>query len=165
MTITALQSTGISATKSKIVSLASLYTMTWVLLVISTVYLCKSKIGGTYWVTIWNACSFAGLLISLIQSMIGRFTEGKMGGGDATVYEEIAGDVSDGRQDGTRKYVRGLEHQAEPRGDEERVRDPEIRETQPTEITPLMHQHRDRRSGEVVSVDVPGKKIPMSGSS
>lgn len=146
--ITVLQYTGISATKSKVVSTASTYFFTWILLVISTVYLQRSKIGGTYWVTIWNACAFVGLLLSLIQGLVAATTGGKLGG-DATMSEEIVEDdaASVASTASSRvappKYVRGIEHQAESEGSRER--EEEVTETEPTEITPLIQQHQQIR--------------------
>ena len=165
--ITAIKSSGITSTRSKNISIISLYLFTWVLLVVYTSVLRGKKIGGLYWVTIWNFLAFLSVLITFAQSLVGLSYRGQ----NTSVYEEVTEDVDDSVQSTsspTRKYVRGIEHvpgsgrahaetDVEDRGDQE---DGVTRETDPTEITPLMHQHRRYGpDGRVVvdAVDDPGE--------
>ena len=167
--ITAIKNAGITPTKSKKISTISLYIFTWVLLVVYTSVLRGKKIGGLYWATFWNFLAFLSVLIIFAQSLVGLSYRGQ----NASVYEQVAGDVEDSAPSTSspnRKYVRGIEHipgtglthgetsdDGVERGDEE---DGGVtQETDPTEITPLMHQHRRYGpDGRVVvdAVDDPG---------
>ena len=169
--ITVIKNAGITPTKSKKISTVSLYIFTWVLLVVYTSVLRGQKIGGLYWATIWNFLTFFSVLIIFAQSLVGLSNRGQ----NASVYEEVVEDVEGSVTEVSspgRKYVRGIEHVPGPGqahgemsdggddrddGDDDGV----TRETDPTEITPLMHQHR--RYGEdgrvvVDSVDDPGER-------
>lgn len=177
--ITVIKNAGITPTKSKKISTISLYIFTWVLLVVYTSVLRGQKIGGLYWATIWNFLTFLSVLIIFAQSIVGLSYRGQ----DASVYEQVAGDDEETVPDASspnRKYVRGIEHVPGPgqahaeTSDDGDDRDDEddggvTRETEPTEITPLMHQHRGYGpDGRVVvdSVDDPGEymhhKVIMS---
>ena len=168
--ITAIKNAGITPTKSKKISTISLYIFTWILLVVYTSVLRGQKIGGLYWATIWNFLTFFSVLIVFAQSLVGLSHRGQ----NASVYEQVAGDEEASIPDASspnRKYVRGIEHvpgaghahgETSDEGDD---RDDEgdggvTRETEPTEITPLMHQHRGYgEDGRVVvdAVDDPGE--------
>ena len=168
--ITVIKNTGITPTKCKKISTISLYIFTWVLLVIYTSVLRGQKIGGLYWATIWNFLAFLSVLIIFAQSVVGLSYRGQ----NASVYEQVAGDPEESVPDTSspsRKYVRGIEHvpgAGQSHGgmsDDGDERDDEedggaTRETDPTEITPLMHQHRTYGpDGRVVvdAVDDPGE--------
>lgn len=166
--ITAIKGAGIESTRSKNISIISLYLLTWVLLVVYTSVLRGQKIGGLYWVTIWNFLAFLSVLITFAQSLVGLSYRGQT----PSVYEEASGEVEESVQSAsspTRKYVRGIEHvpgsgRAHVEADDEDDRVDEdgsvTRETEPTEITPLMHQHRRfGPDGRVVvdAVDDPGE--------
>ena len=168
--ITVIKNAGITPTKSKKISTISLYIFTWVLLVVYTSVLRGKKIGGLYWSTIWNFLAFLSVLIIFAQSLVGLSYRGQ----NATVYEQVAGEVEDSVQNPSspnRKYVRGIEHVPGPAQEHGETSDNGdggddedgggvTRETEPTEITPLMHQHR-RYGGDgrvvVDAVDDPGK--------
>ena len=111
--------------------------------------------------------AFLCVLITFAQSLVGLSSRGQ----NASVYEEVA-DEADGSVQSTsspaRKYVRGIEYvpgsgRAHAEADEDDRGDEDegvTRETEPTEITPLIHQHRRYGpDGRVVvdSVDDPGK--------
>ena len=160
--ITVIKNAGITPTKSKKISTISLYIFTWVLLVIYTSVLRGQKIGGLYWATIWNLLTFLSVLIIFAQSLVGLSYRGQ----NASVYEQVAGEVEDdvpGTSSPNRKLVRGIEHvpgsgQAHAETSDEGDRDDEddggvTRETEPTEITPLMHQHRSYGPDGRVVVD------------
>ena len=173
--IAAIKNAGITPTKSKKISTISLYILTWVLLVVYTSVLRGQRIGGLYWATIWNLLTFLSVLIIFAQSLVGLSYRGQ----NASVYEQVAGEVEEGVPDASspnRKYVRGIEHVPGPGnahgetsddGDSGDDQDDGgvTRETEPTEITPLVHQHRGYgEDGRVVvdSVDDPGEYIrPM----
>lgn len=170
LSITLIRSAGIASTKSKNISIISIYIFTWVLLVVYTSILRGQRIGGLYWTTIWNFLAFLSVLVTFGQSLADLSYRGD----NPSVSEEVAAEVEDGVQSGSspaRKYVRGVEHVPGPgrahagtsdNGDD---RDDEddggtTQETEPTEITPLIHQHR--RYGPdgrvvVVAVDDPGE--------
>lgn len=168
--ITVIKNAGITPTKSKKISTISLYIFTWILLVVYTSVLRGQKIGGLYWATIWNFLAFLSVLIIFAQSLVGLSYRGQNG----SVYEQVSSDVEDTVPDVSspnRKYVRGIEHVPGPgqahgeTSDDGDNRDDEddggvTRETEPTEITPLMHQHRGYGpDGRVVvdAVDDPGE--------
>ena len=168
--ITAIKNAGLTPTKCKKISTISLYIFTWVLLVIYTSVLRGQKIGGLYWATIWNFLTFLSVLIIFAQSLVGLSKRGQ----NASVYEQVASDVGESVPDASspsRKYVRGIEHvpgtgqsHGETSDDGDDGDDGEgggvTRETEPTEITPLMHQHRRYGpDGRVVvdAVDDPGE--------
>ena len=168
--ITVIKNAGITPTKSKKISTISLYIFTWILLVVYTSVLRGQKIGGLYWATIWNFLAFLSVLVIFAQSLVGLSYRGQNG----SVYEQVSSDVEDTVPDVSspnRKYVRGIEHVPGPgqahgeTSDDGDNRDDEddggvTRETDPTEITPLMHQHRGYGpDGRVVvdAVDDPGK--------
>ena len=124
--------------------------------------------GGMYWATIWNFLAFLSVLVTFGQSLIGLSYRGHA----ASVSEEVASEVDDGIQSTSspaRKYVRGIVHvpgsgraPAEMGDEDDREDEDEgvTRETEPTEITPLMHQHRRYGpDGRVVvdAVDDPGE--------
>ena len=121
--------------------------------------------------TIWNFLAFLSVLVTSAQSLVGLSYRGE----NTSVYEEVEHEVEDGVQSAsspTRKYVRGVEHVSgsgrahTETSDTEDGRDEEddggvTRETEPTEITPLMHQHRRYGpDGRVVvdAVDDPGER-------
>ena len=132
------------------------------------------KIGGLYWATIWNFLTFLSVLIIFAQSLFSLSHRGQ----NASVYEQVAGEVEGSVQSPSspnRKYVRGVEHvpgsgqahgetsdDGDDRDDEDDEDDGGVtRETDPTEITPLMHQHRRYGpDGRVVvdAVDDPGER-------
>ena len=160
--ITAIKNAGITSTKSKKISTISLYIFTWILVVIYTSVLRGQKIGGLYWATIWHFLSFLSVLIIFAQSLVGLSYRGQ----DASVYEQVSGDVEESVPDSSspnRKYVRGIEHvpgasQSHGETSDDGDRDDEddggvTRETEPTEITPLMHQHRSYEPDGRVVVD------------
>ena len=171
--ITAIKNAGLTPTKCKKISTISLYIFTWVLLVIYTSVLRGQKIGGLYWTTIWNFLTFLSVLIIFAQSIVGLSHRGQ----NTSVYEQVASDAEQSVQDASspgRKYVRGIEHvpgtgqshgETSDDGDNRDVEEDEedggvTRETDPTEITPLMHQHRRYGpDGRVVvdAVDDPGE--------
>ena len=173
--ITAIKNAGITPTKSKKISTISLYIFTWVLLIVSTSVLRGQKIGGLYWATLWNFLTFFSVLIIFAQSLVGLSYQGH----NASVYEQVTEDAEGSISDPSspsRKYVRGIEHipghgyaHGETSGDGDDRDDEDdggvTRETGPTEITPLIHQHRSYgEDGRVVvdGLDDPGEcRHPM----
>ena len=117
--------------------------------------------------------AFLLVLIIFSQSLVGLSNQGQ----NASVYEQVAVDAEESVPDASspnRKYVRGIEHvpgagqahgetsdDGDDRDDEDKEDDGGVtRETDPTEITPLMHQHRRYGpDGRVVvdAVDDPGE--------
>jgi len=144
--------------------------------VIYTSVLRGQKIGGLYWATIWHFLAFLSVLIIFVQSLVGLSYRGQ----NASVYEQVAGEVGEdvpNVSSPNRKYARGIEHvpgasqspggtsdDGDDRGDEDDGGPGVTRETDPTEITPLIHQHRTYGpDGRVVvdAVDDPGVHVPL----
>ena len=110
--------------QQKLSILLQQYVLTWGLLVCTTSVL---TIGGSYFITVWNALVLVGCILACAEGMTG-----------ARGYEDEAGII---RQ---RRYVRGIRYDAgenrhqdaeNSHRDEGEVEDPE-----PTEITPLVAQ-------------------------
>ncbi|KAG2339609.1 hypothetical protein BDR05DRAFT_938905 [Suillus weaverae] len=110
------------------------YALTWALLVYTTSVL---TLGGTYFITAWNAVVLLGAVLACVEGMAG-----------ARGYED--------EEEIERRYVRGVHYDAvgtaenghqDSENGHERVG--VIEETEPTEITPLIAQHgRPTPSGE-----------------
>lgn len=104
------------------------YVLTWALLVYTTSVV---TLGGTYFITAWNAVVLLGAVLACVEGMAG-----------ARGYED---EEETGRQ---RRYVRGVHYDAVGTA-ENGHQDSEnghqhadvVEETEPTEITPLIAQH------------------------
>ncbi|GBE82458.1 Vacuolar membrane protease [Sparassis crispa] len=132
-----------------------LYFLTWIFLLVSTIAIQKRHIGGVYWVTAWNISAWIVCGISLVEGAVRELKDpetGKKAGLDLTVEDEQ-------EEASNRRFVRGVLYEApEPQdtdGAEASEEHGEVVDTEPTEITPLMHQHRRRSSSgrEYVTVN------------
>lgn len=109
------------------------YILTWFLLLLSTIAVGKADIGGVYFISAWNAVVFIAAVIGCIEGMFGA--------------KGTAGATGEDGEDGTR-VVRGVRFEGVPTGDNEGETDRGNRshsvvvETEPTENTPLIAQHR-----------------------
>ncbi|OBZ69777.1 Vacuolar membrane protease [Grifola frondosa] len=146
----------------KLVIGLELYFFTWVLLVISTIAIQKRSIAGLYWVTVLNIAAWIASGVSLVEGVLREKQEGELVG-EAIAEQEINGEGGDA----ARTLVRGILYEAPPEHGEEPSteprQEPEEIETEPTEITPLIHQHRRRSAsgGEYVTVDVARDKAKV----
>lgn len=136
----------------------------WIFLVIATTLVNKLGLGGTYWITAWYICVWLATLVALGEGTERAKHGGEEGGKSAL---NLVGDPAPEHQDvvGERRYVRGVryeripEHENGENGEGHDTSEAQAHapvETEPTEITPLMHQHRQRGAdgGEyVVGVD------------
>lgn len=153
----------------KLTTTLSLYFFTWILLIASTVALSTRQYGSMYWVTIFNISAWVASILELVRAVRRRDPGNEMGTysflfssyGEQEVRAEgaVAG----------RRQVRGVLYEApEPMLDSEAgengvhhstqapTEGVEV-ETEPTEITPLIHQHRRHTEGggEYLTVDAP----------
>ncbi|KAG2109315.1 uncharacterized protein F5147DRAFT_798447 [Suillus discolor] len=97
------------------------YVLTWVPLVYTT---SAVALGGTYFITAWNAVVLLGTILACVEGMAG-----------ARGYED---EEEIGRQ---RRQVRGVHYDAVDTAENGDQRVGIIEETEPTEITPLIAQH------------------------
>lgn len=150
----------------KLTTTLSLYFFTWILLIASTVALSTRQYGSMYWATIFNISAWVASIVELVRACRRRDPGNEMGTysflfssyGEQEVRAEgaVAG----------RRQVRGVLYEApEPMLDSEAgengvhhepTEGVEV-ETEPTEITPLIHQHRRHTEGggEYLTVDAP----------
>lgn len=105
------------------------YVLTWALLVYTTSAL---ALGGTYFITVWNAVVLLGSVLACIEGMTG-----------ARGYEDE--EILEGER--RARYVRGIRYDAVSNGEnghqdaENGHRNGgEVEDTEPTEITPLVAQ-------------------------
>ena len=103
------------------------------------------KVGGLYWTTIRNFLAFLCVLRIFAQSIAGLSHRGQ----NASVYEQVAGDLEESvpnTSSPSQKYVRvpgaGQSHGGTSDDGDERDDEDDggvTQETEPMEITPLMH--------------------------
>ncbi|KAG2158710.1 uncharacterized protein EDB93DRAFT_1290778, partial [Suillus bovinus] len=103
------------------------YVLTWALLVYTT---SAMTLGGTYFITAWNAVVFLGAVLACVEGMAG-----------ARGYED------EEEIQGQRRYVRGVHYDAVDTAEngQQDSENGHQRETEPTEITPLIAQHGQSR--------------------
>ncbi|KIJ15630.1 hypothetical protein PAXINDRAFT_176502 [Paxillus involutus ATCC 200175] len=115
--------------QQKLSILSQTYIFTWILLVFSTVLVRKIAIGGTYFITAWNAVVLLGSIVAYVEGMT-----------SARGFEPEHDTEPEGQ-----RYARGIRYEAvrtdEPTNGRQTpgriVEDPE-----PTEITPLVRRER-----------------------
>ncbi|CCM01529.1 uncharacterized protein FIBRA_03585 [Fibroporia radiculosa] len=132
-----------SPSSQKLAVLLEHFLLAWILLIVATIQIQKYKIGGVYWITAWYICTWLASSVSLVEGSVRGLKaaeNARKAGLDLTVdsdYDESSG--------AARRLVSGVRYDAqehpdgEDRGDEQ---EGEIVETEPTEITPLIHQRR-----------------------
>lgn len=136
-----------SPSAQKLAVLLEHYFLTWIALIGATVEMQKHQIGGLYWVTVWNICALISTGITLVEGTVRAIKSGEDGrkaGLDLTVdtdYDETNGS---GPRLVTGVLYEASTQQGENGRDEEQgiEEEGEAIETEPTEITPLMQQHR-----------------------
>ncbi|KZS99766.1 uncharacterized protein LAESUDRAFT_765215 [Laetiporus sulphureus 93-53] len=138
----------------KLAMLLEHYVFTWILLIAATVQVNKNQIGGGYWITAWNICAWLALSVAFIE---GSVRARRMGdAGNKAAFDMTVDDVHDESNDTGRRFVSGVLYEVpeDPHHpiDEQEHSDTqgEIVETEPTEITPLMHQSRGVASADAV---------------
>lgn len=130
-----------SPSSQKLVLLLEHYFLTWVLLVAGTVQVHDHALGGVYWITAWNLTAWLVLGAALAEGAVRGWKGGEAAGRKSALDLSVEDDW--GATDGAgRRLVRGVRYDAPEdllEGDREDGREVE---TEPTEITPLMHQQR-----------------------
>ncbi|KAG2142730.1 peptidase family M28-domain-containing protein [Suillus bovinus] len=101
------------------------YVLTWAPLVYAT---SAMTLGGTYFITVWNAVVFLGAVLACVEGMAG-----------ARGYKD------EGEIQGQRCYVRGVHYDVVDTAENGHQRAGIIEETEPTEITRLVAQHGQSR--------------------
>ena len=124
----------------KLVLLLQHYLLTWVLLVAATVQVHEHALGGVYWVTAWNLAAWLALGAALSEGAVRAWKSGPEEGRKAALDLSVEGDFDVTGGSG-RRLVRGVRYDAPGGEDGEGENGGEV-ETEPTEITPLMHQQR-----------------------
>ena len=115
----------------KLVLLLQHYLLTWVLLAAATAQVRAHALGGVYWVSAWNLSAGLALAAALGEGW-------RAGAGGRKAALDLS--VEDDRGEAGPRLVRGVRYDA-PEGGEDAG---EV-ETEPTEITPLMHQQQPER--------------------
>ncbi|KAI8970991.1 hypothetical protein BD414DRAFT_540578 [Trametes punicea] len=155
----------------KLTTTLSLYSFTWILLVVSTVAMSTRHYGSLYWATFFNAGAWLAAVLELVRAGRRRDPGNEMG---TYSFLFTSPEEREFRAEGAvpgRRLVRGVLYEApeehvegNPVAGGRRVDDGEqigregdIVETEPTEITPLIHQHRrqSQGGGEYLTVDPP----------
>ena len=151
-------------TSQKLAVSLSLYSFTWILLLVSTLGISLRQVGSLYWTTVLNLCTWIACILELHRAIkrrdpgneTGRRSELFTSPAERAVYEE--GTVP------ARGLVSGVLYEAPPHVNGDDIEngvsetDGEVVTTSPTEITPLMHQRRRGSYGghEHVTIDPPG---------
>ncbi|KAI0669436.1 hypothetical protein C8Q78DRAFT_1080139 [Trametes maxima] len=150
----------------KLTTILSLYFFTWILLVASTVSISTRQFGSLYWATFFNVGAWLAAILELTRAGRRRDPGNERGTYSFLFSSPEEREVrAEGEVPG-RRLVRGVLHEASDQegagvnGAHAGARDGEdedIFETEPTEITPLIHQHRreTQGGGEYISVDGP----------
>jgi len=135
-----------SPSSQKLAVLLEHYFLTWVFLVGATVQIQKYQMGGIYWITAWHLCAWIASSAALAEGTFRGLKQGeerRKAGLDLTVDSDY-----DNNPQGPR-LVSGVLYEA-PEGrnsndgnEEQVIEEGEVVETEPTEITPLMNQHRE----------------------
>jgi hypothetical protein len=133
--------------QEKQVVLNQMYILSWFVLLLATIALGKLKLGGVYFVTVWNGVVFLGVAISYAEALVGA--KGTRGAYTPDGHSATRGARFE--EDETREDLAG--HNAD--------RDVTLVETEPaTETTPLMgrsgrsegmHSHSKTKGGEADS--------------
>lgn len=150
----------------KSAAILELYGLSWVFLVMATVAVNNLHVGGVYLITTWNFCAWIAALIAVAEAAVRAGRDGEAGGKaafDLVGENELpAGETADHR------FVRGVMYQSPERdgddGAENGQQEGEEVETDPTEITPLMQQHRRQSSGGreyIIGID--GQPLLVNG--
>ncbi|KAI0645003.1 hypothetical protein C8Q79DRAFT_1001599 [Trametes meyenii] len=150
----------------KLTTILSLYIFTWILLVASTVLISTRQFGSLYWATFFNVGAWLATVLELVRA--GRRRDP---GNERGTYSFLFSSTEERevRAEGEvpgRRLVRGVLHEAPDhegtsingaRAGARDGEDEDIVETEPTEITPLIHQHRRQTQGggEYIGVNGP----------
>ncbi|KAI9061387.1 hypothetical protein FKP32DRAFT_1576122 [Trametes sanguinea] len=148
----------------KLTTSLSLYGFTWILLVASTIAMSAKHFGSLYWATFFNLGAWLATVVELIRAGRRRDPGNEMG---TYSFLFTSPEEQQSRAEGAvpgRRLVRGVLHEVPEHADEAGANNgqadrggDDIVETEPTEITPLIHQHRRRTEGggEYLTVDPP----------
>ncbi|KIP09032.1 hypothetical protein PHLGIDRAFT_126626 [Phlebiopsis gigantea 11061_1 CR5-6] len=148
----------------KFAILLETYFLSWIFLVIGTVGVNKFQLGGVYLSTAWNLSAWLAVTLALVEAVLrARWTVQHGGKPDLDIVqeEEPRENTPPGHH-----FVRGVAYQPPVQHVESQETHDETEpvETEPTEITPLMQQHRRRSTGGreyIVGVD--GEPLLVNG--
>ncbi|KAI0351985.1 Zn-dependent exopeptidase [Trametes cingulata] len=143
----------------------SLYFFTWIVLIVSTVAMSK-QYGLLYWATFFNLGAWLAAVLELVRAGRRRDPGNEMG---SYSFLFTSPEEQQARAEGVvpgRRLVRGVRYDAPEHIDNDAEghangrpgqEEGAIVETEPTEITPLIHQHRRQTEGggEYLTVDPP----------
>ncbi|KAH9949297.1 hypothetical protein B0H21DRAFT_147569 [Amylocystis lapponica] len=124
------------------------YFLTWLALVFSTVATQRWHLGGLYWVTAWNISAWTVAVVTLVEGAARAVQEGAEA---RKIVLDLTGEEEE--SEGEQRMVRGVRYETPENGGERDgtpvngVGQAEVVETEPTEITPLMQQHRNGYDG------------------
>jgi hypothetical protein len=143
----------------KLAIIIEIYFLSWISLVGATVLLNNIGIGGVYLVTVWNFCALLAALLTLIEAVVRARAPGKYGRGELNLVGEPLP-----REEPGHRFVPGVRYDPHG-GTEDEDGDVEPVQTEPTEITPLMQQHRRRSvGGREYVVGVDNDAVPVFGT-
>ncbi|TBU56297.1 hypothetical protein BD310DRAFT_931826 [Dichomitus squalens] len=147
----------------------SLYSFSWLLLLVSTVAISTKHLGSLYWVNPLYLGAWLAVVLELVRA--GRIGDpGNERGYKSELFSthEEREAQAEGEVSG-RRLVRGVLYEAPSQQEDgqtngDHAEAGEEVETAPTEITPLMHQHRriSHGGGEYVTLDPP-EAIELAG--
>ena len=151
----------------KLAVTVSLYSFSWLLLLVSTIGIATRQLGSLYFTTVFNLGAWLAAVLELVHA--GRKGDpGNEVGARSDLFSTR--EEREARAEGAvpgRRLVRGVMYEApDHNGDDAEAQngahtsaadEGEVVESDPTEITPLMHQHRRATQGgtELVTVDSP----------
>ncbi|CDO78073.1 hypothetical protein BN946_scf184708.g7 [Trametes cinnabarina] len=152
----------------KLATTLSLYFFTWLLLVVSTVAISTKHYGFLYFATFLNVGAWFAGVLELVHAVRRRDPGNELG---THSFLFTSPEEQQTRSEGAvpgRRLVRGVLHEVPENHDGAHIAadgnngqaghsGDDIVETEPTEITPLIHQHRRRSQGggEYLTVDPP----------
>ncbi|CAL1711704.1 unnamed protein product [Somion occarium] len=152
-------------TSQKLAIVLEIFFFTWILLVFATIGVHLLGLGGFYWITAWYLCAWIASLLGLAEGAERARKGGEAGGkGELDLVGERPPTPVEEHPDGVR-HVRGVLYQVPEEPDEEQGDGHhEPVETEPTDITPLMSQHRRYERGREYIVGVDNELTPVAST-
>ena len=142
----------------------SLFSFSWLLLLASTIAISTKQLGSLYWVNPLYLGAWLAAILELVRA-------GRLGDpGNERGYKSELFTTPEEREAHTegevsgRRLVHGVVYEVPPQDEEGAHAEAGEVEADPTEITPLMHQHRrvSQGGGEYVTLDAP-ETVALAG--
>lgn len=145
----------------KFAIILEIYLLSWIFLVIGTVGLNNLNLGGVYLITVWNFCAWLAAVIALVEAIVRARTGGTRARRSAM---DLVGESEPSRRETSgHRFVPGVMYTTREDSREREVAEPV--ETEPTEITPLMQQHRRHSvGGREYVVGIDNGVVPVDGT-